>query len=82
MRQFIFGEVFEKIWLPRCSHLKDFERSLGITKKKKLQLKNFRSLPVNNNRIVNTHQYDALDSIRNYIYFGKNIIEFYTNFTS
>jgi hypothetical protein len=83
MRQFIFEEIFEKIWLPRCSHLKEFERSLGITKKKKLELKNFKSLPVNNNGINNiVNQYDALDSIRNHIYFGKNIIEFYTNLTS
>jgi hypothetical protein len=83
MRQFIFEEIFEKIWLPRCFHLKEFERSLGITKKKKLELKNFKSLPVNNNSINNiVNQYDALDSIRNHIYFGKNIIEFYTNLTS
>ncbi|CAB4398941.1 unnamed protein product [Rhizophagus irregularis] len=38
-------------------------------------------LPSNNiNRTNNNdHQYDALDIIHNYIYFGKNIIEFYTN---
>jgi hypothetical protein len=83
MRQFIFEEIFEKIWLLRCSHLKEFEWSLGITKKKKLELKNFKSLPVNNSGINNiVNQYDALDSIRNHIYFGKNIIEFYTNLTS
>jgi hypothetical protein len=64
-------------------HLKNFERSLVNSKKKKLQFKNFRSLPVNNIRTNNnTFHYDALDSIRNYIYFGKNIIEFYINLTS
>jgi hypothetical protein len=82
MRQFIFEEVFGKIWIPRCSHLKEFEHSLGIAKKKKLQFKNFKSLPSNNNGINNIiSQYDSLDSIRNHIYFGKNIIEFYTNLT-
>ncbi|CAB4377397.1 unnamed protein product [Rhizophagus irregularis] len=34
MRQFIFNEIFEEIWIPRCSHLKEFERSMGLTKKK------------------------------------------------
>ena len=83
MRQFIFNEIFENIWIPRCSYLKEFERSLGLTKKKKLQFKNVRQLPSNNsNRNINSIQYDALDSIRNYIYFGKNIIEFYTNLSS
>ncbi|PKY60404.1 hypothetical protein RhiirA4_484066 [Rhizophagus irregularis] len=83
MRQFIFNEIFENVWIPRCSYLKEFERSLGITKKKKLTFKNIRSLP-KSDRSVNdvSHQYDALDSIHNYIYFGKNIIEFYTNLTS
>ncbi|CAB4377442.1 unnamed protein product [Rhizophagus irregularis] len=81
MRQFIFNEIFEEVWIPRCSHLKEFERSMGLTKKKKLEFKNVRSLPSNNssNNIIH---YDSLDSVRNYIYFGKNIIEFYTNLTS
>ncbi|CAB4396284.1 unnamed protein product [Rhizophagus irregularis] len=25
MRQFIFNEIFEEVWIPRCSHLKEFE---------------------------------------------------------
>ncbi|EXX54035.1 hypothetical protein GLOIN_2v1777499 [Rhizophagus irregularis DAOM 181602=DAOM 197198] len=25
MRQFIFNEIFENVWIPRCSHLKEFE---------------------------------------------------------
>jgi len=80
LRQFIFDEVFENVWIPRCSYLKEFERSLGLTKKKKLSLKNYRSLPVNNRRIDNSdHHFDALESVRNHVYFGKNIIEFYTN---
>ncbi|GET64082.1 hypothetical protein GLOIN_2v1777499 [Rhizophagus irregularis DAOM 181602=DAOM 197198] len=82
MRQFIFNEIFEEVWIPRCSHLKEFERSLGLTKKKKLKFKSVRSLPNNNSSNNNFIHYDSLDSIRNYIYFGKNIIEFYTNLTS
>jgi hypothetical protein len=83
MRQFIFNEIFENVWIPRCTYLKEFERSLGLTKKKKLSLKNVRTLPKNNSSINSiSHQYDALDSIRSHIYFGKNIIEFYTNLTS
>ncbi|PKC51193.1 hypothetical protein RhiirA1_484322 [Rhizophagus irregularis] len=82
MRQFIFNEIFEEIWIPRCSHLKEFERSMGLTKKKKLEFKSVRSLPSNNSSNNNIIHYDSLDSVRNYIYFGKNIIEFYTNLTS
>ncbi|EXX53984.1 ribonuclease H-like domain-containing protein [Rhizophagus irregularis DAOM 181602=DAOM 197198] len=82
MRQFIFNEIFEEVWIPRCSHLKEFECSLGLTKKKKLDFKSVRSLPINNSSNNNLIHYDSLDSIRNYIYFGKNIIEFYTNLTS
>jgi hypothetical protein len=82
MRQFIFNEIFENVWIPRCSHLKEFERSLGLTKKKKLEFKSVRSLPNNNSSNNNIILYDSLDSVRNYIYFGKNIIEFYTNLTS
>ncbi|PKY50209.1 hypothetical protein RhiirA4_466568, partial [Rhizophagus irregularis] len=48
MRQFIFNEIFENVWIPRCLHLKEFERSLGLTKKKKLEFKSVRSLPNNN----------------------------------
>ncbi|PKY53880.1 hypothetical protein RhiirA4_472332 [Rhizophagus irregularis] len=40
------------------------------------------SLPNNNGSNNNIIHYDALDSIRDYIHFGKNIIEFYTNLTS
>ncbi|CAB4438295.1 unnamed protein product [Rhizophagus irregularis] len=82
MRQFIFNEIFENVWIPRCSHLKEFERSLGLTKKKKLEFKSVRSLPNNNSSNINIIHYDSLDSVRNYIYFGKNIIEFYTNLAS
>ncbi|CAB4385645.1 unnamed protein product [Rhizophagus irregularis] len=82
MRQFIFNEIFEEVWIPRCSHLKEFERSMGLTKKKKLEFKSVRSLPSNNSSNNNIIHYDSLDSVRNYIYFGKNIIEFYTNLTS
>ncbi|CAB4420682.1 unnamed protein product [Rhizophagus irregularis] len=82
MRQFIFNEIFENVWIPRCSHLKEFERSLGLTKKKKLEFKSVRSLPSNNSSNINIIHYDSLDSVRNYIYFGKNIIEFYTNLAS
>ncbi|GET61130.1 hypothetical protein GLOIN_2v1777499 [Rhizophagus irregularis DAOM 181602=DAOM 197198] len=82
MRQFIFNEIFEEVWIPRCLHLKEFERSLGLTKKKKLEFKNVCSLPNNNSSNNNIIHYDSLDSVRNYIYFGKNIIEFYTNLTS
>ncbi|PKC02852.1 hypothetical protein RhiirA5_503798 [Rhizophagus irregularis] len=81
MRQFIFNELFEEIWIPRCSHLKEFERSLGLTKKKKLEFKSVRSLPNNSSSNNNIIHYDSLDSVRNYIYFGKTIIEFYTNLT-
>ncbi|GET01586.1 ribonuclease H-like domain-containing protein [Rhizophagus clarus] len=83
LRQFIFEQVFVEIWIPRCTHLKEFEFSLGLTKKKKLTFKNYRSL-VNNNNSRNNIEYsfDALDSIKNYIYFGKNIIEYYTNYSS
>jgi hypothetical protein len=83
MRQYIFEQTFALIWIPRCSYLKEFERSLGLTKKKKLDLKNFRSLPPNNNNSdYIAYQFDALDSIRNNIYFGSNIIDFYTNLSS
>ncbi|GET00457.1 hypothetical protein GLOIN_2v1777499 [Rhizophagus clarus] len=83
IRQYIYEQTFKEIWIRRCSFIKEFERSLGITKKKKLTLKNFR--PFNN--ILNSdreleYKFDALDSIRNNIYFGKNIIEFYSNLTS
>ncbi|CAB4424258.1 unnamed protein product [Rhizophagus irregularis] len=82
MRQFIFNEIFENVWIPRCLHLKEFERSLGLTKKKKLEFKSVQSLPNNNSSNINVIHYDSLDSVRNYIYFGKNIIEFYTNLAS
>ncbi|CAB4389792.1 unnamed protein product [Rhizophagus irregularis] len=82
MRQFIFNGIFAEVWISRCSHLKEFECSLGLTKKKKLESKSVRSLPNNNSSYNNIIHYDSLDSIRNYIYFGKNIIEFYTNLTS
>ncbi|CAB4377842.1 unnamed protein product [Rhizophagus irregularis] len=82
MRQFIFNEIFENVWIPRCSHLKEFKHLLGLTKKKKLEFKSVHSLPNNNSSNNNIIYYDALNSIRNYIYFSKNIIEFYTNLTS
>ena len=82
MRQFIFDEIFEHIWIPRCAYLKEFERSLGLTKKKKLALKSIRSLPKNNSSNSTNISYDSLDSVRYNIYFGKNIIEFYTNLSS
>ncbi|GES90952.1 hypothetical protein GLOIN_2v1777499 [Rhizophagus clarus] len=68
--QYIYEQTFKEIWIRRCSFIKKFERSLGITKKKKLTLKNFR--PFNN--ILNSdreleYKFDALDSIRNNIYF-------------
>ncbi|CAB4384064.1 unnamed protein product [Rhizophagus irregularis] len=74
MRQFIFNEIFEEIWIPRCSHLKEFERSMGLTKKKKLEFKSVRSLPNNNSSNNNIIHYDSLDSIRNYIYFGSILL--------
>ncbi|POG80976.1 hypothetical protein GLOIN_2v1763925, partial [Rhizophagus irregularis DAOM 181602=DAOM 197198] len=61
MRQFIFNEIFEEVWIPRCSHLKEFERSLGLTKKKKLKFKRVRSLPNNNSSNNNIIHYDSLD---------------------
>ncbi|GBC00137.1 hypothetical protein RclHR1_03760001 [Rhizophagus clarus] len=72
IRQYIYEQTFKEIWIRRCSFIKEFERSLGITKKKKLTLKNFR--PFNN--ILNSdreleYKFDALDSIRNNIYFDK-----------
>ncbi|GES99352.1 hypothetical protein GLOIN_2v1777499 [Rhizophagus clarus] len=83
MRQYIFEQTFTEVWLPRCSYLKEFERSLGLTKKKKLTLKNFRSLsPNNNNNNSLENSFDALESIRKNIYFGYSIIDFYTNLTS
>ncbi|GBB83193.1 hypothetical protein RclHR1_00010075 [Rhizophagus clarus] len=82
MRQYIFEQTFTEVWLPRCSYLKEFERSLGLTKKKKLTLKNFRSLSPNNNNNDNLeNSFDALESIRKNIYFGYSIIDFYTNLT-
>ncbi|CAB4376945.1 unnamed protein product [Rhizophagus irregularis] len=29
MRQFIFNEIFEEVWISRCLHLKEFEHALG-----------------------------------------------------
>ncbi|GBB86408.1 hypothetical protein RclHR1_12850001, partial [Rhizophagus clarus] len=82
MRQYIFEQTFTEIWLPRCSYLNKFEWSLGLTKKKKLTLKNFRSIsPKNNNNDNLEFSFDALESIRKNIYFGYNIIDFYTNLT-
>ncbi|EXX70058.1 hypothetical protein RirG_090790 [Rhizophagus irregularis DAOM 197198w] len=63
MRQFIFNTIFEEVWIPRCSYLKEFERSIGLTKKKKLEFKSVRSLPSNNS-----------NSVRNYIYFGSILL--------
>ncbi|PKY35608.1 hypothetical protein RhiirB3_456657 [Rhizophagus irregularis] len=74
MRQFIFNEIFEEVWIPRCSHLKEFERSMGLTKKKKLEFKSVRSLPSNNSSNNNIIHYDSLDSVRNYIYFGSILL--------
>jgi hypothetical protein len=82
MKQFIFNEIFENVWISRCSHLKEFERLLGLTKKKKLEFKSIHTLPNNNSSNINVIHYDSLDSVGNYIYFGKNIIEFYTDLTS
>ncbi|CAB4376944.1 unnamed protein product [Rhizophagus irregularis] len=73
MRQFIFNEIFEEVWIPRCSHLKEFECSMGLTKKKKLEFKSVRSLPSNNSSNNNTIHYDSLDSVKNYIYFDQII---------
>ncbi|CAB4383471.1 unnamed protein product [Rhizophagus irregularis] len=57
-----------------CSHLKEFERSMGLTKKKKLEFKSVRSLLNNNSSNNNIIHYDSLDSIRNYIYFGSILL--------
>ncbi|GES83285.1 hypothetical protein GLOIN_2v1777499 [Rhizophagus clarus] len=64
MRQYIFEQTFTEVWLPQCSYLKEFERSLGLTKKKKLTLKNFRSLSPNNNNNDNLeNSFDALETV-------------------
>ena len=87
MREFVLTNIMDNIWIPRCDYLHEIEKELNISKRYK---KILRSRKNNNNTInsdnhvtgidrkINTlHRFHDLDGIRNNIYFGGNILDYY-----
>ena len=76
-RDFVYKITMEEIWKPRCRIMKDIEKEYNLDKKTKNKYKNKKSY-IDINRIIDSSSIDnSLDSIRNYIYFGGNIIDYY-----
>ncbi|CAG8669182.1 11380_t:CDS:2 [Rhizophagus irregularis] len=82
LHDFTYNEVMNNIWKPRCELQVVFEKNLSITKKKKLDSRlNFStnsSFNFINNVNFSSVDYieNSLESLRNNIYFGKDILGF------
>ena len=67
----------EDVWRPRIVYLKEIEKEFGLTLKKKLQEKNKRRYDNPYHKVDGREQVSGEESIRELIYFGKSILDFY-----
>jgi hypothetical protein len=78
---FIFDETNKKIWLKRCENMKKLEKTLGISrsdKKKPDHLYNReKQIEIAKGRKQGNYSlYKGLESVREHIMFGKEILGF------
>ncbi len=76
-RNLIYDEIMKNIWRPRCSYIKEIEKEYGITKKKKLDHKNQKNYDNIFRKVDDKNREENLEGLRNYIYFGGNIFDYY-----
>jgi hypothetical protein len=81
---FVFEETHNKIWLPRCENMKNLEKIMKITKEDKKK-KDEIYLTEKYEELSAKHPqrsspiYEGLNSIKEYITFGTEILGFMVN---
>ena len=77
-RNHLFDKIMTNLWKPRVEYLREIEKEWDITKNKKLENKNKKQYINIHRKIDNRNIENNLDSIKHLIYFGRDILDYYS----